>query len=62
MEKLKDIVKIKNEIKNILEEIDSKENILIQQFEENNYKLSLLKNYLEDVIEEYHIVCRNLYK
>lgn len=59
---LKNIIKIKNEIKTLLVEIEKKENNLLEQIKTNTYNIVIYKNFLENLIEEYHNVCIQIYK
>lgn len=59
---LKKVLKIKNEITDLLNDIDKKENQLIEQFNKNIDNLSLYRSYLEEIIEEYHLICKKIYK
>lgn len=59
---MENIIKIKKEIENIIIEIEMKEKNLKERFEENNYKTQIIKKYLEETIEEFHNICKNLYK
>lgn len=56
-----DIIKIKNEIKILLGEIEIKENKLIEKIETNTQNTLIYKTYLEDIIEKYHLICREIY-
>jgi hypothetical protein len=58
---LNDIVKIKNEIKLLLKEVEQKENKLIEKIETNTCDILIYKSYLEDVIEKYHSICKKIY-
>jgi hypothetical protein len=55
------VVKIKNEIKLLLEEIDDKEKIIVEKVTKNTQDIQLFKMYLENIIEEYHLVCKKIY-
>lgn len=59
---LENIIKIKEEIKNLLKDIEVKEKTLIEDLEKSNNKILILKTCLEEVIEEYHMVCKKIYK
>lgn len=59
---LEDIIKIKNEIKSLLSEIDEKEKIIIEKVKKNTRDIQVYKTYLEDIIEEYHLICKKIYK
>jgi hypothetical protein len=56
------ILKIKNEIKTLLQDIDKKENILLEQVKNNTHNILVYKSFMEDIIEEYHNVCTQIYK
>jgi hypothetical protein len=56
-----DVVKIKNEIKILLDEVEKKENILIEKVEKHTYDILIYKSYLEDIIEKYHLICKKIY-
>jgi hypothetical protein len=55
------IIKIKNEIKILLNEIDEKEKKLIDKVNKNSNDILVYKTYLEDIIEEYHLICKKIY-
>lgn len=59
---LEDVIKIKNEIKLLLSEIDEKEKIIIEKVKTNTHDIQVYKTYLEDIIEEYHLICKKIYK
>lgn len=59
---LKNIIKIKNEIKTLLVEIEKKENNVLEQIKTNTYNIVVYKTYLENIIEEYHNICTQIYK
>ena len=59
---LEDVIKIKNEIKSLLNEIDEKEKIIIEKVKTNSRDIQIYKTYLEDIIEEYHLICKKIYK
>lgn len=59
---LDNILKVKNEIEFLLVDIEQKENVLTEQFKLNALNLVTFKTYLEDLIEEYHNVCKKIYK
>lgn len=56
-----DIIKIKNEIKILLDEVEKKENILIEKIEKHTHDILIYKSYLEDIIEKYHSICKKIY-
>jgi hypothetical protein len=56
-----DIVKIKNEVKILLSEVEKKENILVEKVEKNTHDILIYKSYLEDIIEKYHLICKKIY-
>jgi len=56
-----DIVKIKNEVKILLSEVEKKENILIEKVEKHTHDILIYKSYLEDIIEKYHLICKKIY-
>ena len=56
-----DIVKIKNEIKILLGEVEKRENILIKKVEKHTDDILIYKSYLEDIIEKYHLICKKIY-
>ena len=58
---LDDIIKIKNEIKLLLGEIETKEDKLIEKIETNMQNTLIFKSYLEDIIEKYHSICKQIY-
>lgn len=59
---LNDIIKIKNEIKILLNDIDEKEKKIIERVNKNSNDILIYKTYLEDIIEEYHLICKKIYK
>jgi hypothetical protein len=61
-ENLDNIIKIKDEIKFLLKDIEEKEKILVNDLEKSNNKIMMLKTCLEEIIEEYHLVCKKIYK
>jgi|LakMenEpi03Aug12_release.lakeMendotaPanAssembly.Ray.scaffolds.fasta_scaffold1424108_2 hypothetical protein len=61
MEKIEKITKVKNEIKKILIEVQEKENNLLKEIEKNTYNNLIFKSQLEDIIDEYHSVCKKIY-
>ena len=61
MEKIDKIIKVKNEIKKILLEVEEKENNLLKEIEKNTYNNLIFKSQLEDIIDEYHSVCKKIY-
>ena len=56
-----DIIKIKNEIKILLVEIEKRESNLIERVEKNTHDILIYTSYLEDVIEKYHFICKQIY-
>ena len=60
--KIEDIVKIKNEIKLLLNEINNKEQKIIDKVENNSNKIIIYKSFLENIIEEYHLICKKIYE
>jgi len=59
---MEDIIKIKNEIIVLLKEIEDKEKIIIEKVRDNTHDILVYKMYLENIIEEYHSVCKKIYK
>ena len=59
---LQNIIKIKNEIKTLLIEIEKKENNLLELIKDNNFNIIIYKKFLENIIEEYHNICMQIYK
>ena len=55
------IIKIKNEIKILLNEIKEKEKKIIDKVNKNSNDILVYKAYLEDIIEEYHLICKKIY-
>lgn len=62
MENLNNIIKIKDEIKFLLKDIEEKEKLLVSDLEKSNNKIMMLKTCLEEIIEGYHLVCKKIYK
>ncbi len=62
VQNLDNIIKIKDEIKFLLKDIEEKENLLVNDLEKSNNKIIMLKACLEEIIEEYHLVCKKIYK
>jgi hypothetical protein len=58
---IKSIIKIKKEIEILLSEINQKENILANNLKKNIDDITLYKNCLENIIEEYHLFCKKIY-
>jgi hypothetical protein len=59
---LNDVIKIKNEIKILLDEIDDKEEKIIKKVENNTRDILVYKTCLEEIVEEYHLICKKIYK
>lgn len=59
---LENVLKIKNEITNLLQDIDKKENNLLDAIKNNMHNILVYKSFLEDIIEEYHNICTQIYK
>ena len=57
-----DIIKIKNELKILLNDMDEKEEKIIEKVKNNSYEILVYKTYLENLIEEYHLICKKIYK
>ncbi len=53
---------IKKEIKALLDEVNKKEKIIIEEVRENTQDILIYKQCLETIIEEYHIICKKIYK
>jgi len=58
IEKINLVIK---EIKNLLKNIQINENSIIKEIDENLQNSLIYKTYLEHVIEEYHLVCKQIY-
>lgn len=56
------LIKIKNEIKILLDTIDEQEEKLNKENWENLTKITLYKNYMENIISEFHDSCKRIYK
>ena len=56
-----EIVKIKNEIKILLSDIEKREKNLIKKVETHSDNILIYKSYLEDIIEKYHLICKKIY-
>ena len=56
-----ELIKIRNEIKDILDPIEKKEKELDKLNQINMNETNRYKKYLEDIITEYHNVCKKLY-
>jgi hypothetical protein len=56
------IVKIKNEIKILMDDIENKENIILEKIKTNQQDIDIYKAFLENIIEEYHNVCLKIFK
>ena len=56
-----EIVKIKNEIKILLSDIEKREKNLIKKVEIHTDNILIYKTYLEDIIEKYHLICKKIY-
>jgi hypothetical protein len=59
---LENVLKIKNEITYLLKDIDKKENNLLETIKNNMHNILVYKSFLEDIIEEYHNICTQIYK
>lgn len=59
---MEDIIKIKNEVKVLLNEIEEKEKNIIEKVRDNTHEILVYKMYLENIIEEYHSICKKIYK
>lgn len=59
---LENISEIKNEIKFLLNDIEKKEILLIEDLKKNKESINFYKNCLEEIIEEYHLLCKKIYK
>jgi hypothetical protein len=57
----KDIQEMKNEIKKLLSSLEKKETLIIGKIEKNMYNILIFKSYLENIIEEYHLICKKIY-
>ena len=51
-----DIIKIKNELKMLLNDMDEKEEKIIEKVKNNSHEILVYKTYLENLIEEYHLI------
>lgn len=56
-----EIKKIKNEIKILLSDIEKREKNLIEKVEIHTNSILIYKSYLEDIIEKYHLICKQIY-
>jgi hypothetical protein len=56
-----EIRKIKNEIKILLSDIEKREKNLIEKVEIHTNSILIYKSYLEDIIEKYHLICKQIY-
>jgi hypothetical protein len=56
-----DIYKIKNEIEKLMNSIEIKEKELTTINNNNNKNIKIYKSFLEDMIMEYHNVCKKIY-
>jgi hypothetical protein len=56
-----EITKIKNEIKILLIDIEKREKNLIEKVEIQTSSILIYKSYLEDIIEKYHLICKQIY-
>jgi hypothetical protein len=61
MNNIEEIKLIKNDIKDLLKSIDDLEIEIIQQNIHNNNKIELYKSLMENVIIEYHDVCKKIF-
>ncbi len=59
---LENIIKIKNEIDILLKEIGKKEIIIAKKLEKNIKINNYYKLCMENVIENFHDVCKKIYK
>jgi len=58
---LEDIYKIKNEIKLLSDEIENKKVNIINKIENNIENIIIFKTYLENIIDEYHLICKKIF-
>lgn len=56
------INEIKKEIEVLLDEVDEKEKKIIEKVEKNSQDILIYKQCLETIIEEYHNICKKIYK
>lgn len=59
---ISNIIKIKNEIQNLMLDIEIKENNLLEKVKYNTDNILIYKSFLEEIIEEYHNICTKIYK
>ena len=59
---IENIVKIKKEIHALLKDVEKKENLLLKHVQNNTHNIIVYKSYLENIIEEYHTICTQIYK
>ena len=63
MEKnIRNILKIKSEINEILSDLDQREKKITDEINQNSDNITLYKLCLENIIEEYHFICKKIYK
>jgi|LakMenEpi03Aug12_release.lakeMendotaPanAssembly.Ray.scaffolds.fasta_scaffold5168301_1 hypothetical protein len=56
------ILNITKEISDLLKEVEQKENIVSEKISNNTADILVYKSILENVIEEYHLICKKIYK
>lgn len=59
---LTNILNIIKEFKSVLKEIEIKEKIISEKIESNTCDILIYKAFLENVIEEFHLICKSIYK
>jgi ribosomal 50S subunit-associated protein YjgA (DUF615 family) len=57
----KNIIKSKNEIKKMIVEIEVEEEKIVKLSENNINRIEMYKKFMENIITEYHNICRKLY-
>ena len=58
---LSNVLQITKEIRNLLKEIEEKENVISEKITTNSADILVYKTILETVIEEYHLICKKIY-
>lgn len=56
------VLKVYTEIKSLLKDVNTNEQNLTEQVKKNTESVLIYKSFLEKIIEEYHNVCKNIYK
>ncbi len=59
---LMNILNITKDFRELIKELDEKENILSEKISNNTTDILVYKTILENVIEEYHLICKKIYK